>query len=93
MRSLRFPLFFLLLDGAQNISRLGNVRQINLGLLLGRCSLCRRAGRGPSTTVQGGAHTPGLVFLDRTGVRFLLCNSHLWEDFENHPALDFQLSC
>jgi hypothetical protein len=93
IRSLRFTLFLLLLNGTQDISRPGNVGQINLRLLFGRCSLCRRIGRGPSTTAQGGAHTPGLVFLYRTGVCFLLSDSHLWQDVENDSALNFQLSC
>jgi hypothetical protein len=93
MHSLRITLFFLLLNGAQNISRPGNVRQIDLRLLLDRCGLRRRIGRGLSTTAQSGAHTPGLVFFYRTGVRFLLCNSHLWQDVENHSAFNFQLSC
>jgi hypothetical protein len=92
MRSRRFPLFFLLLNGPQNISRPGNVRQINLWLLLD-CRPVRRTGRRFSATAKGGAHTPGLVFLNRTGMRFLLRNSHFWEDVENHSALDFQLSC
>lgn len=90
---MRLTLFFLLLNGAQNISRPGNVGQINLRLLFDRCGPRRRIRRGLSTTAQGGAHTPGLVFLNRAGMRFLLCNSHLWQDVENHSAFHFQLSC
>jgi hypothetical protein len=93
MCSLRFPLFFLLLDGAQNISRLGNVRQINFGLLLDRSGPARRIGRGFSPTAQGSAHTLGLVFFNRTGVRLLFGDSHFREYVENHSAFDFQLSC
>jgi hypothetical protein len=93
MHSRRFPLLFLLLNGAQHISRPGNVRQINLWLLFDRSRPVRRTGRRFSATAKGGAHTPGLVFLYRTGMRFLLRNSHFWEDVENHSALDFQLSC
>jgi hypothetical protein len=90
---MRVALFFLLLNRAQNISRTGNVRQINLRLLLRRCGPRWPIRRGLSTTAQGGAHTPGLVFFYRTGVRFLLCNSHFWQDVENHSAFHFQLSC
>lgn len=86
-------LFFLLLNGAQNISRPGDVGQINLRLLLNRRGPRRRTGRGLSATAQGGAHKPGLVFLYRTGVRLLLCHTHLWQDVENHSAFHFQLSC
>jgi hypothetical protein len=93
MRSLRFTLFFLLLNRAQNISRPGNLRQINLWLLFRRHAPRGRIRRGLSTTAQGGAHTPGLVFLYRTGVRLFLRYSHLWQDVENHSAFHFQLSC
>jgi hypothetical protein len=90
---LRISLLFLLLNGAQNISRPGNVGQINLGLLFCRGVSAGCIRRGFSATGQGGTHTPGFVFLYRTGVRFLLCNSHLWQDVENYSALHFQLSC
>lgn len=93
MHSLRFTLFFLLLNGAQNISRPGNMGQINLRLLLDCCGPRGCIRRGLSTTAQGGAYTPGLVFLYRTGVRLLLRHTYLWQDVENHSAFHFQLSC
>lgn len=93
MRSLRFSLFFLLLNSPQNIAGPGNIGQVNLGLLLGRSGLGRRTRRRFAPAAQGGAHTPGLVFLNRTGVRLLLRNSNGFENIKNGPALDFQFTC
>jgi hypothetical protein len=93
MRPWSISLLFLLLNCPQNIPRPGDIGQINLGLLFRRSVSAGRIRRGLSTTGQGGTHTPGFVFLNRTGVRFLLCNANLWEDVENDSALDFQLSC
>jgi hypothetical protein len=93
MRSLLFPLFFLLLNGPQNIPGPGNIGQINLGLLLSRSGLAGCARRRFAAATQGGAHTPGLVFLNRTGVRLLFRDPHFREYVENHSAFDFQLTC
>jgi hypothetical protein len=84
-----FPLFFLLLDGPQDITGLGNVRQVDLRLLVALCRLGRGSGRGFPATPQSGAHTDCLVFLHRTGVRFLFRNAHFRENVENDLALDF----
>jgi hypothetical protein len=40
-----------------------------------------------------GAHTRGLVFFKRTGVRLLLGNANGFENIENGPALYFQFTC
>ncbi len=85
----------LLGHGLENISRLGDMRQVDFGLEL----LCR--GRPPRAT--GSARFGMLrevlldplrfVHFDRTGVRLLLCYSDPEENVENRLALDLKLSC
>ncbi len=92
MHTLRFALLFLLLNGPQNISGPGNLGQIDLRLRLRRSGPAGRARRRLAPAAQGGAHTPGFVFLHRAGVRLLFRHSHFREYVEYHSALDFQLS-
>jgi hypothetical protein len=78
-------------NGLQNIARLGYLRQVDLGF--GRGIGARTAaGRGFSA-LEMGAHTRGLVFFKRTGVRLLLGNANSFENIENGPAFYFQFTC
>jgi hypothetical protein len=76
----------------EHIARLGDVRQIDLGLDFVRFA------PGPRLRwrlrLSGGAemspHLLRFVLFDRTGVRFLLGHSDFDQDVKNRLALDFQ---
>jgi len=80
-------------DCLENISGLGDVRQVDLGLdfvsFSAGCTrgLCRGC-LGPEVS----PHLLRFMFFQRTGVRFLLGNSDLCKHIENGLALDFQFS-
>jgi hypothetical protein len=86
--------FLLLRDRTQNIAGTGNMRQVDLGLdlvfdmsgtrRLRRCRPCLRM------SAQMLADQFRLVLLQRAGVRFLLGNTHHWQNVKNRLALDFQ---
>ena len=86
----------LLLDRAQNISRTGDVRQIDLGLEIvlaatGACGLCTAGGLvGVRLEIFADQHC--LMLFDRAGVRFLFGNTDGSQSVKNRLALDFQLA-
>jgi hypothetical protein len=59
----------------------------------GRSLSARGAGRSGLAALEVGAHTLGLVFFKRTGVRFLLGDSYGIENVKNGFTLDFQFTC
>ncbi len=83
-------------DRFENISRLGDVRKIDLGLELvtfgmrvpGRL----RWGGGAALCLEMRAHLVRFVIFQRTRVRLLLSDSDLWKNVKNRLALDFQFS-
>jgi len=86
----------LLRDGAQHISRPGNMREVDLGLdfvfaASGTRSLCRTRRRFGAATEMF-PHQIRLVVFQRTGVRFLLRDAHRGQHVKNFLALDFQLT-
>lgn len=86
---------FLLQQKASYISRLGDVREIDLCLDL-RLGRTRSAVASCACGAWSGevfAHTIGLVGLDRARVRLLFRYSNQGEDVENRFALDFQFPC
>lgn len=83
----------LLANGAQHIAGPGDVREVDLGLDVVRL---------PGWTLFGGGapvrnrlevrpHFDRLVFLDGTGVRFLLGDAHFQKNVEDRFAFYFQL--
>ena len=83
----------LLGDGLQHIPRLGNVRQVNLGLeLIGRCWGARTAAAARLMLGKILFNALGFIFFDGTGVRFLLGYADLKKNVENRLALDLELS-
>jgi hypothetical protein len=92
-RSRRGGLLFA--DQLQDVTRLGNVGEIDLGLdfvrfgAAGPRGLARGLGFTGGTEV--GAHLLRLVLFERAGVRFLLGDSYFRKYVENRFAFDFQL--
>lgn len=84
-------LLLLLQDGFQHISGLRDVGQIDLGP--GRGVSARGAGCTGLTALEVGAHTLGLVILQRTGVCLLLSDAYCFKNIKNGFALDFQFTC
>ncbi len=87
--------FLLLRDGAQHISRPRNMREVDLGLDLvfaasGTCSFRRTRRLGSAAEMF--PHQFRFVIFQRTGVRFLLRNTHRGQHVKNFLALDFQLT-
>jgi hypothetical protein len=88
----------LLRDGAQHVSGPRNIRQVNLGLdsfvaMGGARSLRRtRTRRSLGTAAEMLSHQFRFVIFQRTGVRFLLRNTHRGQHVKNFLALDFQLT-
>jgi hypothetical protein len=89
-RRRRRRLFSSLLERSQHISGLGDMGQINLGSRR-RIAATTGACAGPDS-LEVSAHTFGLVKLQRTGVRFLLCNADVVENIQNCLALNFQFA-
>lgn len=84
-----FPLFFLLLNGPQYIAGLGNVRQVDLRLLVALLRFAGDAGNGLAAAAQSSTHTYRFVLLHRAGVGLLFRNADFREKIENDLALDF----
>jgi hypothetical protein len=84
-------LLLLLQDGLQHIAGLGNFGEIDLGFR--RSFDARGAGQSGLAALELNAHTLGLIFFKRTGVRLLLGNTDNLENIKNRFALDFQLAC
>jgi hypothetical protein len=83
-------------NGSQDISRAGNVRQVDLGLDF-FFPAQRARGTGSLGMPFGGAadvqaHFFRFVLLQRTGMRFLLGHSDHRKSIENSFALHFQFS-
>jgi len=82
----------LLSDQLEHITGLGDVREVNLGLdFVSFAAGARLGGRGLGFSgTEVGPHLFRFVFLDRTGVRFLLRDADFDQDIKNRLALDFQ---
>jgi hypothetical protein len=83
-------LFFSLLKRFQHISRLGDMRQVNLRLW--RRIATRTCWYAGPESLEVSAHTLGFIKLQRTGVRLLLCNADVVENIQNCLALNFQFA-
>jgi hypothetical protein len=81
-------------NGIQNIPRLGDVRQVDLGLDFVSFGARRARRSGRSLRFTGGAemgtHFDRFVVLNGAGMSFLLGNSDQWEHVKNRFALNFQ---
>jgi len=86
----------LLCDGAQHVSRPRNIRQVNFGLdsfvAVGGTRSFRRTRRSLGAAAEMLSHQFRFVIFQRTGVRFLLRNTHRGQHVKNFLALDFQLT-
>jgi hypothetical protein len=86
----------LLRDGAQHISRPRNIRQVDLSLdsfvAVGGTRSLRRTRRSLGAAAEMLPHQFRFVIFQRTGVRFLLRNTHRRQNVKNFLALDFQLT-
>jgi hypothetical protein len=88
--------FSELRDGAQDVSRSRNVREVDFGLdpfvaVSGTRSL-RRTGRPLGAAAEMFPHQLRFMLFQRTGVRFLLRDAHRGQHVKNFFALDFQLT-
>jgi len=89
--------FLLLCDRAQHIARSRNMREVDLGLDLffagsGARRWPRRTRRCIGTAAEMFPHQVRFVIFQRTGVRFLLRDTHRGQCVKNFLALDFQLT-
>ena len=86
----------LLRDGAQHVSGPRNIRQVNFGLdsfvAMGGARSLRRTRRSLGAAAEMLSHQFRFVIFQRTGVRFLLRNTHRGQHVKNFLALDFQLT-
>jgi hypothetical protein len=83
----------LLANGIQNISRPGDIREVDFGLDLIRTAGTRRFGNSLGFTrgrAKMSAHFLRFVVLERTGVRFLLGDPDFVKNIENRFAFNFQ---
>ena len=84
------------LYSAQHVSGPRNIRQINLGLdsfvAVGGTRSLRRTRRSLGAAAEMLSHQFRFVIFQRTGVRFLLRNTHRGQHVKNFLALDFQLT-
>lgn len=92
-----FRCFFLLSNGAQHVSRTGNMRKVNFGFDLffavtGGPSGSGGARSGLTAGTQVFANQFRFVLFQRTRVRFLLGNTHRGQHVKNLSTLDFQLT-
>jgi hypothetical protein len=83
----------LLRDGAQHVSRPRNIRQVDLSLdsfvAVGGTRSLRRTRRSLGAAAEMLPHQFRFVIFQRTGVRFLLRNTHRRQNVKNFLALDF----
>lgn len=87
----------LLGDGAQDVARSRDMRQVDLGLdLVFAVSETRRwpgrTRRRIGTAAKMFPYQVRFVIFQRTGVRFLLSDAHRGQCVKNFLALDFQLT-
>jgi hypothetical protein len=85
-----------LFDKFSHITRLGDMRQVNLGFEF----LCRRC--GPRAAAGAAArlgmlrkillHALRFIHFNRAGMRFLFCHTDLDESIEDRLALDLKFS-
>jgi hypothetical protein len=76
-------------DGFQDISRLGDMREVNLWLeLVGRRRSSRATAAAGLTLRKVLLNALRLILFDGTGVRFLFGYADLGENVENRLALD-----
>jgi hypothetical protein len=81
-------------DGLQNVARLGDMREIDLGRdALRSARLLRCLAGGPRSALKMRANLIGLIVLQRTGVGLSSGQAKLRQYVENLPALDFHLAC
>jgi hypothetical protein len=83
-------------NGAQNVARLGNVREIDLGLdFVGINSTGARSPASSlrfTTDLKVGPHLHRFVLFKGTGMGLLLGDPDFGKHIEDRLALDFQLS-
>ncbi len=88
---------YLLLNGAQHVSRAGDVREVDLGFDFffavggtrsSPCGTWHRVGAAAEVL----SHQVRFVIFQGTGVRFLLRDAHRSQGVKNFLALDFQLT-
>ena len=77
-------------DRLGGIARLGNARPVDLWP--GLCFVAGSAGGRTTTPEDIGAHTLGLIPLDRAGMRLLFGHADCRQSIENLFALDLQLA-
>jgi hypothetical protein len=87
----------LLRDGSQHISRTRYLREVDLGLDFFLAASrtrrrLRRTRRRIGTAPEMPPHQFRFVIFQRTGVRFLLRDTHRGQRVKNFLALDFQLT-
>ncbi len=84
-----------LLDQLPHIARLGDMRQVDLGLeLIRRRGCCARAAAAAGLCMLRKVflHALRLIHFDRAGVRFLFCDTDLDKSIENGLALYLEFS-
>jgi hypothetical protein len=91
---LRFLFLFLGQNGLQDVARLGDVREINLGRNDLRGARHRGAGlaRGPQSTLKLRAHLVGLIVFQGTGVGLAAFQAEFLQYVKNLLALDLKLA-
>jgi hypothetical protein len=87
----------LLGDRAQHVTRSRDVREVNLGLdfffaVSSASRSPRRTRRRIGAPAEMLSHQVRFEVFQRTGVRFLLRDTHRGQYVKNFPALDFQLT-
>jgi len=97
MRDGVFGGFLLLPDGAQDIARMGDVRQIDLCFdfvfrMSGSAGWPCGSRSGLAAGTEEFADEFGFVLLERAGMRFLFGNADLGQHVKNGFALDLQLT-
>ena len=86
-------------DSLQHITRLGDSREVDLGLDLARQGTSRRLGgtgsvlRGIRLYAEVLTHFHCLIRLNGAGMRLLLNDADLRQEVEDFLALDFQFPC
>jgi hypothetical protein len=92
----RRPLLFAD-DGLKSVARLGNMREVYLGLDFIAVGSSRPGGPagtlGRAGSAEAGTHFIRFMVFERTGMAFLLGDSDFRKYIENGLAFDFQLSC
>jgi hypothetical protein len=92
-----FGCFFLLGKGAQHVTGSRDVREVDLGLefffaVSSASRRPRRTRRRIRASAEMLSHQVRFEVFQRTGVRFLLRDTHRGQYVKYFPALDFQLT-